>query len=203
MSSRGKLVVFEGIDGSGTETQSKELLKHLEEEGVPCVRIFYPDYEGAFGKMIHDFLHKNNDLSTELQFVIYAGDMVKDKERIDNWLNEGKIVVADRYYNSTIAYQGVRGFSRDKAVTFARDFKIPVPDIVIYLKISSGESRKRKMSEHGKLDRNEEDNAFLDKVNDSYQKLAGDNIFGKWFIIDGEKSRKEIFSGVLKILEKF
>lgn len=198
---KGKLIVFEGIDGAGTETQSKLLLSHLKKEGVPAERIFYPDYEGELGKLIQQFLHKKRELSPEMQFVLYAGDMVKDKEKIKDWLDEGKTVVADRYFNSTIVYQGLRGFKLEKALRFAEDFGIPKPDVVILLQISPEESAKRKMGENGKLDRHEEDIRFLESVNHSYEKMALDNVFGKWFIVDGERPKEEVFSEVFNVMK--
>ncbi len=198
---KGKLIVFEGIDGAGTETQSKLLFSHLRKGGIPAERIFYPDYEGELGKLIAQFLHKKRELSPEMQFVLYAGDMVKDKEKIKAWLEEGKTVVADRYFNSTIVYQGLRGFGLEKALKFAEDFGIPEPDVVILLQISPEESAKRKMGENGKLDRHEEDIRFLDKVNHSYKKMAMDNVFGKWFIVDGERPKEDVFSEVENIMK--
>ena len=197
----GKMVVFEGIDGSGTETQSKLLIEHLRKEKVPAERIFYPDYENELGKLIKQFLHRKRELSAEMQFMLYAGDMVKDKERIRAWLDQGKVVISDRYFNSTIVYQGLRGFKLEKALRFAGDFGIPKPDVVILLKISPQESARRKMGENGKLDRHEEDIKFLERVNHSYQKMALDNVFGKWFIIDGEKPKEEVHREVLNILK--
>lgn len=196
---KGKLIVFEGIDGSGTETQSKLLLKKL---GSSSVRIEYPDYEGDLGKLIRLFLDKKNELSPEMQFVLYAGDMVKDREKINSWLNEGRTVICDRYFLSTIVYQGIRGFKLEKALRFAEDFGIPKPDIVFFLKIPPEESARRKMDEHGKLDRNEADMAFLRQVNASYERMAKENVFGRWFIIDGGKPREDISKEVLKVTER-
>jgi len=198
---KGKMVVFEGIDGAGTETQSKLLVSHLQRKKIPAERIFYPDYEGIFGKLIDQFLHKKKELSAEMQFLLYAGDMVKDREKIEAWLEEGKIVVCDRYFNSTITYQGLRGFDVKKAQRFADDFGIRKPDLVILLKIGPKESARRKMKEKGRLDRNEEDMHFLEKVNRSYEKKAMDNVFGQWFIIDGERPKEEIFREVLSVLK--
>jgi dTMP kinase len=164
---KGKLIVFEGIDGAGTETQSKLLMSHLKRSGVPAERIFYPDYGGELGRLIRQFLNKKRELSPEMQFVLFAGDMVKDKEKIRAWLEGGKTVVADRYFNSTIVYQGLRGFKLEKALRFAEDFGIPEPDVVILLKISAGESAKRKLGENGKLDRHEEDIHFLERARKS------------------------------------
>ena len=197
---RGKLVVFEGIDGSGTESQSKMLLERLRKDGRAAERIVYPDYDGFLGGLIRQFLDRKLELSPEMQFVLYAGDMVKDKEKINRWIEEGKVVICDRYFNSTISYQGIRGFPTPKAVRFAEDFGIPKPDVVIFLKISPEESARRKMGENGKLDRHEEDKLFLSQVNGQYQKMAEDNVFGQWFIIDGEKPKEEVFREVLSVI---
>ncbi len=196
---KGRLIVFEGIDGSGTETQSKLLLKKL---GPSSVRIEYPDYKGEMGRLIRIFLDRKKELSPEMQFVLYAGDMVKDKEKINGWLGEGRTVICDRYFLSTIVYQGIRGFGLEKALGFAEDFGIPKPDIVFFLKISPEESARRKMDENGKLDRNEADTAFLSKVNSSYEKMAMDSVFGRWFIIDGGKSKEAISEEVMNVLGK-
>ena len=197
---KGKLVVFEGVDGAGTETQSKLLLKHFTDKKIPTERIFYPDYEGALGKLIRQFLDKKKDLSPEMQFMLYAGDMVKDKEKIASWLKQGKIVISDRYFNSTIVYQGLRGFKLKNALRFSRDFGIPKPDVVIFLRISPQESARRKLGENGSLDRHEEDRLFLERVNNSYREMAMDNVFGQWFIVDGEKPKAEVFREVLSVL---
>ncbi len=196
---KGRLIVFEGIDGSGTETQSKLLRRKI---GSSSVRIEYPDYKGVFGRLIRLFLDNKQEFSPEMQFHLYAGDMVKDKEKISGWLNQGKTVICDRYFLSTIVYQGIRGFSLGKALKFAEDFGIPKPDIVFFLKISPEESKRRKMDEHGRLDRNEADLAFLGQVNDSYGRMARENVFGKWFVIDGEKPKNEIADEVMNVLSK-
>ena len=198
----GKLIVIEGIDGAGTETQSKMLLAHCKKEGVPAARLEYPDYKGAFGGIIKDFLSKGKDLPVEMQFLFYAADIAKDREKIASMLAEGKAVICDRYFTSTIAYQGVRGFYVKKSLRFAEDFGIRKPDVVILLQITPQESLKRKRGENGKLDRNEEDGAFLEKVNRAYFELASDNVFGRWFVIDGERPKELVFEDVLSVLSK-
>ena len=198
----GKLVVFEGIDGAGTETQSKMLVSHLKSAGAPAERIFYPDYEGYIGKVLSMFQEKEIELPTDMQFLLYAGDMVKDRSKLLAWLGDGRTVVCDRYFNSTIAYQGPRGFDQAKALRFASDFGLPKPDVVFLLRISPEESAKRKMGEKGRLDRNEEDLAFLGKVNAAYERMAEANVFGRWFVIDGERPKGDVFRDVLNVLEK-
>lgn len=197
----GLFVVIEGIDGAGGETQSKLLKQFLEEKGKEVELIKYPDYEGPIGKLIHDFLHKKFDISPEVQFCLYATDMVKDRERIEKALREGKIVIADRYLTSTLAYQTLQGFPLEKGLEFAKFFGLPTPDLAIFLEITPETSIKRKFKEKNDLDRHESDKDFLRKVNESYRNLIENKIFAKeWVVIDGEKPIEEVAKEVQKIV---
>ncbi len=198
---RGRLVVIEGIDGAGTETQSKLLLDYLKEKGIPAERIRYPDYSKPIGKLIHEYLHNKFDFPPDVQAILYAADMIKDRDKISKWLEEGRIVIADRYITSTIAYQGFRGFPVEKIINLAELFGLPKPEVIIYLKVSAEISMKRKLKEKPDLDRNESDKKFLEKLAGFYLELAEKNIFGKWIVVDGEKSREEVFEEIRKVLE--
>ena len=198
----GKLIVFEGIDGAGCETQVKLLFDYLKRQGKSVERLYYPDYEGPIGKLIHQYLHKQYEFSVDIQFLLYFTDFIKDKEKINQWIGEGKIVICDRYFSSTLAYQGLRGFSIKKALELARRFKLPKPDLIIYLKVSPEVSMSRKYKEKKDLDRNEADKKFLKKIWDSYEKLIKGKIFSKWVVIDGEKSIEEVFSQIKKIVNE-
>ena len=197
---RGKLVVIEGIDGAGGETQSKLLLEHLRSRKIPSERIYYPEYGNPIGDFIHDYLHKKHELPVDMQFLLYATDMVKDREKILNWLAQGKTVIADRYFTSVLAYQCMRRFPLENALKFADIFSLPKPDIIVFLKISPATSIKRKKGEKEHLDRNEADKAMHRKVSESYESLAKNNVFGSWFVLDGEKSKEEVFSQIRKVL---
>lgn len=196
-----KFIVIEGIDGSGGETQSKLLYNYLKERGRKAVRITYPDYENPIGRLIHEYLHEKYEFSPEIQFLLYASDMIKDKEKIKDWLEKNYFVIADRYFTSTIVYQGLQGFGIKKALKFAELFEIIKPDIIVYLKISPETSIKRKMKEKKELDRNEENKEFLRKVSEFYEKVISDQVFGKWVVIDGEKTKEEVFEEIKKVLE--
>ena len=198
----GKLIVFEGIDGAGCETQVKLLFDYLKRQGKSVERLYYPDYEGPIGKLIHQYLHKQYEFSVDIQFLLYFTDFIKDREKINQWIGEGKIVICDRYFTSTLAYQGLRGFSIKKALELARRFKLPKPDLIIYLKVSPEVSMSRKYKEKKDLDRNEADKKFLKKIWDSYEKLIKGKIFSKWVVIDGEKSIEEVFSQIKKIVNE-
>jgi len=197
---KGKFIVLEGIDGSGCETQSKLLVNHLNALGKSAVRLAYPDYKNPIGNLIHDYLHHKHDLSPELQLLMYGSDMIKDKDRIRSWLNEGTTVVADRYFTSTIAYQCIQTVPIDKALKFSRMFEMPTPTIILYLKISTGTSIQRKMKEKNNLDKFEINEKFLKKVAAHYQKLAKENVFSTWKTIDGEQDVERVFQEITAIL---
>ena len=197
---KGRLIVLEGIDGAGTETQSKLLLSYLHNRKIPAERIYYPDYGNSIGNFVHEYLHRKHELPVDMQFLLYATDMVKDREKIQAWLKQGRTVIADRYFTSTMAYQGLRGFPVGSALKFAEIFRLPKPDLVLYLRVSPETSMKRKKGEKRNLDRNESDRAFLENVSASYEKLVKDQVWASWFVLDGEKSKEEVFSQIKKVL---
>lgn len=191
-----KFIVFEGIDGAGGGTQSGLLLNYLKNEKIPAERLIYPDYQGPIGKLIHEFLHKTYELPAELQFLLYFTDFIKDQGKIKNWLKQRKIVICDRYFTSTLAYQGLKGFPVKTALKIAKNFGLPEPDLIIYLKISPETSMKRKIKEKRNLDRHEADEKFLGKLGKSYERLIKKQIFSRWIAIDGEKPAKEVFEEI-------
>jgi dTMP kinase len=196
MSQKGKFIVMEGLDGAGTETQTKALVNYFKVLRTPVRMFSYPDYDGPIGKLIDEFLHGKYDLEVETQFILYFADFLKNAKEIRRLLEQGETVISDRYLTSTLAYQGLKGFPVENGLKAAELFNLPKPDLVIYLGISSGTSMKRKLEEKGNLDRHEADKDLLTRVGEFYEKLANDNVFGKWLMIDGEKSREEIFEEI-------
>ena len=197
----GKIVVLDGIDGAGTEVQSKRLLQHLRSKGIPCERIRYPNYDNPTGRLIHEYLHSDQKLTSEIQLVLFGSDMLLDKERINSMVKDGKIVILDRYFTSTLAYQTLDGLKESTCLKFAKMFDFPKPDYVIYLKITPETSMKRKQMEKGaQVDRNERDIELQKMLIKRYESLSNDNVFGKWFTVDGEKTVEQVFEKVRKVL---
>jgi dTMP kinase len=198
-------IVFEGIDGSGTETWSKYTVKFLNEKGYKTSWFEFPDYKSPWGKIIRSFLNNEVELSTETQFLTYATDIFKDTNSIKKEINE-KYVIADRYVISTMAYQCARNFSEKTALDFFKILNFPKPDYIILLLTSIDESMRRKIGEHGKLDRHEKDRDLLEKVTNNYLKYAKEKYFSdKWIIInanaDLEHVEKEIVGFLNSILD--
>ena len=197
---KGRLVVFEYVDGGGTETQSKLLLDYLKNKGLPAERLSYPDYGQPLGRLIHEYLHRKFELSNETLVLLHLADRNKDRERVRRWLEEGRVVIADRYITSTMAYQGFAGFPVERIIRLAELFNLPKPDAIIYLRVSAETSMKRKLKEKNRLDRNESDSELMKDMNEFYLKLAGKNTFGRWVVIDGEQSKERVFGEVRKAL---
>jgi dTMP kinase len=201
---KGRLIVIEGIDGAGTEVQSKNLLKFLQDRDIPAVRLSYPDYDTPIGNLVHEFLHNKHEFNTELLFLLHLADRVKDIGKIRQLLNEGRTVVCDRYFTSILAYQcGYAGFPMEKALKMAEMFDIPKPDTIIYLKISPETSIKRKIGEKGEkneLDRNESDTELHKKMTKVYDDLVQKQVWASWFPVDGEGSIEEVAAQIRKIL---
>ena len=197
---KGRIIVLEGIDGAGSETQSKLLHDYLKSSGKPAERFQYPDYFSPMGKLIKDFLYKRFELQPEIQFLLFFADFLKDRGKIRQMKDSGKTVIIDRYFTSTLAYQTLSGFPIRRALQAARLFDLPQPDEIIYLKILPETSYKRKLREKSMLDRHELDRELQAKVAATYEALAKRGVFGKWTIIDGEKSKEDVFSEIRRHL---
>ncbi len=199
----GKFIVIEGIDGAGGETQTKLLINFLEHIGKNVLFVTYPDYSGAIGRIIHGFLHKEYNFPADVQFALYATDMVKDKQKILNALKENRIVVANRYITTTLAYQSAGGFPVERGLAFARNFELPKPDLVIYLDIDAETSMLRKTGEKNVLDKFESDKKFLGKVRAQYLKLARKKVFAReWKIINGKRHIEDVAEDIQKIVSQ-
>lgn len=108
---QGKLIVIDGIDGAGKATQTKLLLERLEKRGYKTATMDFPQYyDNFFGKLIGRF--QNGEfgdaptMSPYLASVLYAADRWESKIKIENWLDEGRIVVLDRYVSANQIHQG-------------------------------------------------------------------------------------------------
>jgi len=198
----GLFVVIEGLDGSGGETQTRHLVEFLKNKGRESVVVSYPNPDSPVGKVIYDYLEKRIELRPDEQMGMYIIDFALDREKIRKALEEGKVVIANRYLFSTLAYQcGGKGVKMEKAMLLAQAMDLPLPDIVLLLDITKETSIARKSRENDSLDRHEEDAELLGKVRDVYKNLADQKTFAKeWFVLNGEKGIAEITSEIQQIV---
>lgn len=127
---RGYLIVFEGIDGTGKSTHCKMLNEFLEGEGFPTVSLREPT-NGYWGKKIRGIINEGRDsITPEEELSWFMKDRLENVEKnIQPALDQKKIVLMDRYYYSTAAYQGALGFDPEDICRKNEKFA-PVPDVV-------------------------------------------------------------------------
>ena len=139
---KGRLIVFEGIDGTGKSTQVEMLSQKLQAAGYNVVSTREPT-DGIYGQRIRALYVNRESVSKEEELELFLSDR---REHVENLiapaLTEGKIVLTDRYYLSTAAYQGAAGDDFEKIMQMNEEFA-PVPDLVIMLELSAAESVRR------------------------------------------------------------
>ena len=105
---RGKILAFEGLDGSGKETQTKLLEKRLRDEGIKVVRIEFPNYENKYSLFVKEYLNGKfgKDVDPYVVSVFFSLDRFAIyKSKIKNYLDDGYVVICDRYVYSNLIYQ--------------------------------------------------------------------------------------------------
>ena len=145
---RGKLIVIDGTDGSGKATQVELLVKRLRKEGRKIQIIDFPEYYsnffGAFiGHCLSEQYYNFVKIHPKIASVLYAADRFESKEKIEKWLKEGYIVIANRYASANQIHQGGKIANTKKREAFIKwlaemeyeTFKIPKPDAIFYLSV--------------------------------------------------------------------
>jgi dTMP kinase len=189
-----KLIVIEGIDGSGKSTQIRMLQEFLKKAGRKSEYLHFPRTEAPyFGELIARFLRGEfgslSDVDPYLVAMLYAGDRKDASETIKKWLSENKTVLLDRYTYSNIAYQCAKlkdAVERKKLMDWILSlefvhFGIPRPDINIFLdvpfsfterKLTSARSGNDRDYLNGSKDIHEESMSFQRTVRDLYLDVA-------------------------------
>ena len=162
----GRLIVFEGIDGSGKSTQAKLFPVDY--------KLSFPRYDALVGRLIRFIYFHNlfNHLSPYATAFLFAFDRWLAKPLINQWLSQGKTVLLDRYTYSSLAHQGARQKNLINWIYWLefKVFRLPVPDKVIYLKIDPQMSRRLMKSR--RKDKAEADFIYQQKTALLYEQLA-------------------------------
>jgi len=140
--SKGLLIAFEGIDGTGKSTQLPLLAAYLRQQGPRVVVETREPTDGPYGRQIRALYHDRRQVSAEQELELFLLDRREHVEScIQPALTQGHIVLTDRYYFSTAAYQGAAGC--DPEDIFRRHDFAPEPDMVLLLTLSAAESVAR------------------------------------------------------------
>ena len=208
----GKIIVIEGIEGSGKETQSKLLVEALNKMGIKAVEFSFPMYDTPTGKIFKECILNNNNyfkegyeaLEPELVCLYTAADRKYNIKRIEEYLKDDYIVVINRYTSSNMANQGSKyDNSEDRFYMYQWIdkleywlLKLPKPDYTILLNMPY------KYNNQLSFNLTEADSR-QEKVLLSYIELAG---LYNWDIINPivdfkMKSIEEIHGEIMKLLK--
>ncbi len=188
---RGRLIVMEGGDGSGKSTQTSLLIEYLKKQKIAVKYMDFPQYYPSFhGKTVAKFLRGEfgsiDQVSPYLASLAYALDRASVKEQMENFLNNGGLIIANRYATSNMAHQGAKFKTEAERETFItwiyeleyKVHKIPKEDLVIYLyvpwQIGATLIAKRGDGKYleGKKDIHETDEQYRASVETMYLSLA-------------------------------
>ena len=202
---KGKFITFEGCDGSGKSTHLRKLSEYLQREGIPHIFTREPG-GGKISEAIRAILldGKNNEMTDECEALLYAAARAQHlRDRVQPALAEGKLVVCDRYVDSSFAYQAyARGLGLEfveKINAFAlSEF---LPDLTVFINLSPEDAFKRK---HGADENDRLEQAGLEfhkRVYAGYLALA-EKYPQRILSIDGKQSVEEIAAQVIAALKE-
>jgi len=190
---KGTLIVLEGIDGSGKETQASLLEKKLKEKGREVMHISFPDYESPSSALVKmylkgDFGKNPEDVNPYAASLFYAVDRFASyRMKWKDFYQKGGIIIADRYTTSNMVHQMTKYEDKKARKDFLswlerteyEELELPVPDLVILLDIPLKVSEnlvKERARQGGSMDIHEQHLDYLRKCHDAYQELV--NLYG-------------------------
>ena len=192
---KGLLIVFEGTDGTGKSTQLQLLAETLQKKGFPVLTTREPT-EGQYGQKIRELYSNRESVSREQELELFLADR---KEHVDTLLNkalsEGTIVLCDRYFLSTVAYQGAAGL--DPAQILSRNSFAPDPDLALLFYVPIETGVQRITEGRGEQLNDFEKESYLEKVADQFQQLDLPYIRR----IDASRSIETIHNQVLQLIQ--
>ncbi len=202
---KGMLITFEGGEGAGKTTHAELFKNYLNERGLSFFATREPggtDFSEAVRALTKDMRFQDKDPVSELMlFEAARADIVS--KRVIPALDEGKIVLMDRFYDSTTVYQSFgRGLNRKDVETMNRiAAQGLVPDLTIYLRIPQEEAFSRK----GGVDKNDaierSGYEFHQRIRQGFDLLAKENK-GRFLVVDSSQPIKQVFEQITSAFEK-
>lgn len=210
MKKKGLFITFEGLDGSGKTTQMEILNDYLKKRGFNVITTIEPGGT-KIGRKIRKILldKENHDISPLAETLLFLSSRAElVSQVIAPALKEGKIVLCDRFFDSTVVYQGIARGLGEKEILKMNLWATGgvVPDITFLLSLKVSKGKKRMSDADKKTDRIElEKDSFKEKIYRGYLDIAKKNK-DRIVIIDGEDSveniSEEIKNKVCEYLEK-
>jgi dTMP kinase len=182
------LIVFEGLDQSGKQTQAETLRDRLREAGHKARVVSFPDYGTSIGEEIARALQGEREYSPEVMQLLYVANRYERAADLERWLSGGVILVCDRYTASSVAYGEAQGL--DPAWLSDMQRFLPPPSLTILLDIAPETAVRRKAVDRDRYERNL---ALQARVRQSYHRQAADD---GWVLLDGERTVADVSNDV-------
>ena len=221
----GKLVVIEGIDGSGKSTQFDLLCKRLSSENTSFIHVTFPRYDKPSAAMIKLYLegkfgNSPDSVNAYAASSFFAADRFASyKEDWGEYYEGGGLVLMDRYTTSNAIHQGAKltGAERERFFKWLYEYEfellgLPAPDLVLYMDIGSEQASarisKRQAETGAEKDIHEEDTSFLEKCAECGKHAAE---YFKWKVIScfpdsAERTiqdiHEEVYDEAVKLIAK-
>jgi len=198
----GKMIVFEGITGSGKKTHIRLIRDRLIDLGKEVAVMSFPDYDAEIAR-----LTKRIDFDPFTLSLLFAADRARSQERIKALLEKGSIVIVDRYCYSNFAYQSARGVPLQWLIEIEKN--VIKPDIVILIDVPVDSSMARVQQSNIEdftkreiLSRLQREREMLEKIRNTYLDLAKTDKETKWVVVDGSKEIGENHEQIWSIITK-
>jgi dTMP kinase len=199
----GRLIVLEGLDGAGTTTQAKRLVAHFRAAGVKAHGTREPS-DGPVGKLIREMLTGNHaipdvKIAQSTFGLLFAADRLDHLQReVEPQLAAGATVVSDRWYHSSLAYQGT-GAERDWITTL--NARARRPDMTIFLQVRPEIAAKRRLAA-GRVEELFEDMRMQEEVAAGYNATVAElTAQGERIeVLDGEADADTVFAAIAKLV---
>lgn len=201
--STGRLIVIEGLDGAGTTTQAKRLVEHLNANGRKAHATREPS-DGPVGRLIREMLTGGHAITGEKLSqgtfgLLFAADRLDHMQReVEPQIADGALVVSDRWYHSSLAYQGT-GADRDWITML--NSRARKPELTIFLQVRPEVAAKRRAEARRKEELFEDIQMQLE-VDAGYKATIADlQALGERIeIIDGEQTPDQVFAAILRLV---
>lgn len=193
-------ISFEGIDGVGKSTQIRMAEEYLREQGKEVITTFEPGGTELGHEIRGLLLHRKGDVAPRSEALLYAADRAHHvATKIRPALAEGKVVISDRYLDSSVAYQGA---GRNLSAEEVRGISLwavdgLLPDVTFLLDLDASAARARREQTGQEPDRLEREKIdFFEAVRDEFLKLAAAEP-NRFVVVDANQTPTDIF-GVIQ-----